>query len=126
MILLKIIAVVAIGVILGVVTNEALGADPWSSQDIALEVTWEVIHALDWGTTLDIASHRGMYEMNPILGDHPDRGRINAYMALGAVLHPVVTHFLPSKWRPYFQGFTIGMSGFCVINNFHVGLGIRF
>ncbi len=99
----------------------------WSKQDIVLETTWQVIHVLDWGTTLDSQSQPDKYsELNPILGRNPSRGAVNAYMGAGALLHIGVTHMLPPSCRPYWQGITIGVSSACVINNFSLGLRVRF
>ena len=99
----------------------------WSKQDVALETTWQVIHVLDWGTTLDSASQPDQYyEINPILGKHPSRGKVNAYMTAGALFHFGMTHALPPSCRPYWHGITIAVSSTCVINNFSVGLNVRF
>lgn len=102
-----------------------LDFDKWSQRDYYLEGTWVIIHAFDWGTTLDIAnnSHK-YYELNPILGKHPSRNKIHLYMGLGTLLHIGAIHIMPKSWRPYFQYITIGMSGWCVANNFSLGLRI--
>lgn len=105
----------------------ALAFDPWDRQDIALEATWQVLHAIDWGQTLDIAAQPTRYhEINPILGEHPSRSTVNLYMGVGALLHLGITHVLPKRCRPYFQGITIGLSGACVLHNFNIGLQVRF
>ena len=101
--------------------------EKWSKQDYILEGTWQVIHLMDWGTTLDITRHPDKYkEMNPILGEHPSRERVNIYMFSGALVHAGVTYILPPKYRSYFQGVTIGMSGAYVLNNLAIGLQIKF
>lgn len=102
------------------------GGQKWDKKDVALEATWQVIHLLDWGTTLDITRKpERYYEINPILGRHPSRDTVNLYMFGGALLHLGVTHILPPKYRPYFQGITIGMSGICVLNNLSIGLQVK-
>jgi hypothetical protein len=111
----------------GEINKDKWWGEKWSKQDYALEATWQVIHLMDWGTTLDITRHPDQYkELNPILGEHPTREEVNLYMFSGALLHAGVTHILPPKYRPYFQGITIGMSGVCVLNNLSVGLQIKF
>lgn len=100
---------------------------PWSRQDIALESTYVAIHILDWGTTLDIADNPSKYyEYNPILGRHPSREKVNLFFAAGIPLHLGITYALPKRWRPYWQYFSIGMNGICVINNFSIGLKLSF
>ena len=99
----------------------------WNKREVILEATWQAIHVLDWGTTLDLQRQPDRYyEINPLLGRHPSRDAVNAYMAGGAIFHLGVTHILPPSCRPYWQGITIGISSVCVINNFAVGLRVRF
>jgi len=107
--------------------HKAEAADPWDGQDIGLEVTYQILHLIDWGQTLDIAAQPEHYrEINPLMGDHPSRSRVNAYMGASALAHLGITHFLPKSWRPYWQGLTIGMTGALVIHNFNIGLQVRF
>jgi hypothetical protein len=111
----------------------------WTSAEIGKEVSWELIHMLDWGTTLDIADRPDEYRevglARAFIGDHPSRGEVNIYMGISAVLHPVATHLLPNKahifgveWNPraWWQNITIIGSGACVVNNFGVGLRLDF
>lgn len=109
-----------------------LPGDKFDNTEIILEVVWLSIHALDWGTTLNISSSEGRYyEMNPILGRHPNRESVHLYMLSGAILHPIFARILPKEItifetkipiRKGFQYISIGMSGICVLNNFNVGL----
>ena len=101
--------------------------DSWTKGDIAREATWQVLHLVDWGQTLDISAQPSRYhEINPILGKHPSRSTVNIYMASGALLHLGISHVLPQSYRPYWQYVTIGTSGACVVNNFAIGLSIKF
>lgn len=101
--------------------------DPWSKGDVAREATWQVLHLVDWGQTLDIADNPTRYrECNPILGSHPSRQTVNLYMGVGALVHLGITHVLPKSCRPYWQYLTIGVSGALVIHNFNIGLSIKF
>lgn len=105
----------------------AEAADPWSKQDIALEGVYLVFKALDLGQTLDIAAQPDRYhEINPIIGPHPSSDRVYAYFITTSLLHIGITHFLPSKYRPWFQGVTIGLSAGCVVHNYSIGLRVRF
>ena len=111
-------------------------ADKWTKQDIVLEVTWELLQFIDYGQTLTAASNPLRYsESNPILGRHPSRDSVHLYMLSAAILHPIITHYLPRKvkvlgfdfpLRTVFQSVSIGVSGACVVNNFNVGINIGF
>ncbi len=99
----------------------------WTKADTLREVAWQGIHIMDWGTTLDMARQPDKYhEINPILGKHPSVGKVNLYMGLSAIGHMAVSYALPEKIRPYWQYITIGISSACVINNFNVGLKVKF
>jgi hypothetical protein len=106
------------------------GAQWWgakgSKQEKILKGSWQFSHLMDWGTTLETAQPGKYEEYNFILGKHLSRGKINLYMASGPLLSLAVTHILPPKARPYFQGITIGFFGGCAINNFSLGLRLKF
>ena len=100
---------------------------PLTTNQIVGEVAWQAIHVVDWGQTLDIADNPNEYqEVNPLMGKHPSRGKVNIYMASSALLHPLVTYLIPHKWRWYWIGGTIVTSGACVINNNSIGLKMNF
>ena len=102
-------------------------ASDWSKEDTAREAVWISLHTIDWGQTLEIARHpKEFYELNPVLGKHPSVGNVNLYMGAAAIIHPAVSYILPKKWRKVWQYISIGVSSTCVINNFHVGLGVKF
>lgn len=109
------------------IPNITLSADKWSAQDKILEGTYQVLHFMDWRQTRYIAKNPDdYYEMNPILGRHPSTTEVDVYFVSTALLHPIITHYLPKKYRPWWQGITITMSGACVINNFAVGIRMDF
>ena len=101
----------------------SLAADSWSTQDKALQATTLTLKFIDWRQTRYIAKNPDdYYEMNPILGKHPSTTEVDIYFATTAILNTVITHYLPSKYRPWWQAIIITASGTCVINNFSVGL----
>ena len=112
--------------ILTVCAPPARAADPWSTQDMALQAGYTVLHVIDWGQTLAIARDPRRTELNPILGTHPNVGRVNTYFAATLAAHTLVTHFLPSRWRPWWQGVTIVAEGATVGWNFAAGLRAGF
>lgn len=103
------------------------GQSSWTTTDTMLEGTWIILHILDWGQTLDIARnpHR-FYEINPILGRHPSVGKVDTYMLLSTIIHPIISYHLPQPYRKYWQYVTISITGGLVIHNFNIGLKVRF
>jgi hypothetical protein len=119
--------IIVLLIILMLLPNNLIAADEWSTRDKSLEATWQVLHFIDWRQTRTIAKNPDdCREMNPILGEHPSTTEVDIYMITGAILHPIVTHFLPEKYRPWWLGISIGMSGACVVNNFIVGIRMDF
>ena len=107
--------------------NNSFAFDSWSTRDYTLQATWTVLHIVDWGQTLDIAKNPDRFhEVNPILGKHPSVNKVNMFMALGTVINPLIVHVVPSKWRPYFQGLSIGVKTGCVVNNYYAGMHVNF
>lgn len=99
----------------------------WTKKDIAMEATWQAVHAIDYAQTRYIAAHPDeYYEMNPLLGEHPSEQEVIAWFAAGAVVHALVTDYLPPKYRPAWQVITFGISAGCVGNNFNMGIGLKW
>lgn len=115
-------------ILISCLTAKAEAFDTWSSQDVKLQATYSVLHVLDWMQTLDIKNHRerDVYETNPVLGKHPSNAKINAYMGSTLILNAVVTHILPSKYRPWWQVAGISVEASCVVNNYNLGLRVKF
>lgn len=102
-------------------------ADDWTRTDTALEATWLVLHAVDWGQTRYIAKNPDrFYEQNPILGKHPSVGRVNAYSALTSVAHYGVSQWLSPANRRIWQSVTIGFAAGTVAHNYHIGVKVDF
>jgi hypothetical protein len=99
---------------------------PLTKAQIAGEVAFEVLHAIDWGQTLDIAGSDEYYEMNPIIGRYPSRGRVNLVMCATAIGHPIVTWLIPDSWRWWWIGGTSVGKAVTVIHNNRIGLKMDF
>ena len=127
---------IAIGLLILLTSCAGYEPTPLTTNQIVGEVAWQAIHIVDWGQTLDIADNPDRYhEINPIIGRHPSRGRVNMYMGASALLHPLVTYMLPEEAeilgfefnpRWVWLGGTIATSGACVINNQSIGLKMAF
>lgn len=123
--MLKIYVFIVIAISL--LSSNALSFDPWSKQDVGLEVGYQLIHLIDWGQTRQIARQPDKYyEINPILGRHPETSKVNAYMALSGLAHIAITHVLPQEYRPLFQGITILIAGGVVAHNMSIGLSVAW
>ena len=101
--------------------------DPWTKNQKILQGTSTALHMIDWGQTLNIADEPDKYEeMNPIIGKHPSRSRVNTYFALSGLAKIAIAHIMPSEHRKWWLGFNIMISGYCVQNNYRIGVRMNF
>jgi hypothetical protein len=101
--------------------------DKWSNKDYLLEGIFLTLHAIDYGQTLNLASHPDKWsEGNPILGKHPSKGSVHIFMLSTAIIHIGAIHVLPKQYRPYIQCGSIAIKGFIVGHNFNLGVGVKF
>ena len=101
--------------------------DTWTQDQIIMQGIVSGLNIIDWGQTLDISERPDEYrEINPILGEHPDRGEVNRYFACSIALKILITHLLPSKYRDYWLGGNIAISWYLVDHNHRVGLRVNF
>jgi hypothetical protein len=101
--------------------------DTWTETDTKYQLTYAILHVMDWGQTLDIAKNPDTYyEKNLILGRHPSVKDVNNYFASSLVIHTVIAYMLPEEARRVWQGIWIVMEGNSVSNNFGIGLQFNF
>jgi hypothetical protein len=113
--------------VLAVLAAGRVEAADWSRDDTARQVGVTLLLCADWMQTLDIAEHPDRFhEYNPILGEHPSRGRVNMYFAAAVVGVGVIAWVLPPKWRRWFQWGVIAVETACVVNNFGHGISLSF
>ena len=114
-------------VLITALSLQANAADNWSNWDIARESIYLVLQDVDRRQTITASKEPWRFtEINPILGEHPSKKRINTYFITTALLHVGVTHLLPKEWRPAFQYFWIGVEVGAIANNHKIGIRISF
>ena len=102
-------------------------ADNWTREDTYRELTWTALLVVDYGQTMNIARNPDKFrEYNPILGEHPSQSSVGLYMLSAAIIHPVISYYLPPKYRKWWQYISIGVELGTVGNNFGAGIGVTF
>ena len=99
---------------------------------------------VDWGQTLNIdekynetlsfcSQYTGdqpcvpVYETNPILGEHPSRGKINLYFAGWIAFNTYLNkEVLKGGWKSGWNGLVIGMELKVINENLQIGLRGNF
>jgi hypothetical protein len=92
-----------------------------------LELVFVGLALIDWLQTVNFTQNLddGRHELNPILGPHPSRARVNTLIPLGIVLHVGIAYMLPKGWmRTTWQMTFIVVETITVTNNIVVGAGI--
>ncbi len=101
----------------------ARGLDPWTREQVVLEVTYAALIYVDWRQT--IASLE-LQELNPLLPRYPSKQNITEHMAATVLIHAAVDAALPSEWRTRWQYVTVGWQAHAVWNNWQLGLTLGF
>lgn len=105
----------------------ALAGDPWAAEQKALGAAFATVYALDWRQTIRIASNpQRWHETNPLLGEHPDAGRVNRHFMAGAVLSYLILDAVPSETRTVLLGAGFVVEAAYVHRNFQIGIGVGF
>ena len=107
----------------------------WTKRDTALEITWQVVNAMDAYSTANIHESpdwhpvtingvnylKRVEEHTPltrsVLGPRPDPGETYMWFLTMGLSHWAISRALPPKWRPWFQGTTTAISADAVIGN---------
>lgn len=104
--------------------NNAYGAD---REDEALVASSVVLLAADWMQTRTIAKNPSRWsETNPILGEHPSVGKVNAYFAAAIVGTIGLAIALPKPERRMFLGLLTVTEAYVIFRNNNVGIGLTF
>ncbi len=102
----------------------------WSGTDKSLEAAYQILNAIDWAQTRQIArqpekySEAGtdQYGSASIIGEHPSRNAVNAWHLVKALGHPAIVNKLSEPWKSIFQALTVGTTGSAVKNNNKIDL----
>jgi hypothetical protein len=123
-------------------------ADPWTKTDTAYQAATVTLMSADWMQTSWMMRQNAVKdatrwrnpngteykrdwkpeyaEINPLLGDHPGQGKINAYFLGIIVGHTAIARLLPNPYRRIWQGIYIVTEAGFVAHNFSVGARIEF
>lgn len=115
-------------------SSSTSAADLWRTSDTYREVTFQILNVIDWGQTRYVAQHPDQYKENDmgrggsawLIGEHPSTTNVDRLMIATAILHPIISYYLPHNWREAFQYVTIGMKIDNTVGNFHAGVKFDF
>ena len=99
-------------------------ADEWTEDDTIVQLTLTSVMMVDWMQTMNGVQSGKASEMNPLLGPHPSRQRINLMIG-GAILgHAAVAYILPQPMRRIWQVTVLVAEVGAVAGNATLGIGL--
>ena len=105
----------------------ASAGDPWTTEQKALGAAFATAYVLDWRQTIHIASNPERWrETNPLLGEHPDAGRVNRHFAAGAIMSYLILDAVPSETRTVLLAAGFVVEAAYVNRNLQIGIGWGF
>ncbi len=100
---------------------------PPTMAETTLLIAAQTSSVLDMLQTLDIKRHpEQLYEINPLLGEHPSDARVLTYFAASAVIKTAAWYALPRGWRNIVPLLNLAVEIPLIAHNANVGLQIRF
>lgn len=102
--------------------------EPYSNADIYREVAVQTLNVMDYVSTDKILGDHPTLavESNPLLGSNPSRDKLIGVAVGTGLIHGVISHYLPAKYRPYWQWPFIIIKAGVVGNNYHINAGFQF
>lgn len=91
-----------------------------------LLIAAEVSLAVDMLQTIDVQNRWVRTETNPLLGPHPDTGRIVGYFSAAMVVTAIGTYALPERWRLLVPLAVLAVEVPTIGRNLSIGYGFPF
>lgn len=98
---------------------------PPTPVETTLFIAAEALIVVDTLQSLDIKRHHDLYELNPLLGEHPSDARFIGTSAVVGLAVAAGWWFLPSPWRDVVTVPVIFIEVPNTIRNAYMGLSIR-
>jgi hypothetical protein len=101
----------------------------WTTADTIRQGAIVALQAADYFQTRTIATETysgtdclRWTEQNPILGEHPTVGQVNAFFITAIAANALVSYLLPPTWRMGWQYLSVGYQGNVVLDNHNAGI----
>ena len=102
----------------------------WNQKHKTMFVISSIVITTDYLLTRDFASNRDQFphlrEANPIIGHHPHPNRVDLFLIANLILNYYITDMLPESHRGIYLTAKTIAHGAASINNYGLGLRIRF
>lgn len=103
-----------------------VSARDWTGEEIGWGAAAAAVRLADWAQTRNIVRNPDRFrEANPIIGEHPSRGRVDGAFVLGSALLFGLAHYLPQYRKQILQWFVVLGAG-VVARNAIIGVRMSF
>ena len=121
-------AILILALIMILICTAASAADPdqWTKEDTIKEATFIGLLFLEKAQRNYAAEHGGMYVPNPFLGPNRKVSDVDKFLIGTAILHPLLSYFLPNPYRAWWQYGTLIIEGSSIASNMSFGVGFKF
>ena len=75
----------------------------WTTGEKVAAAGFVAAHSANWYSTKRALSFDNVYEMNPILGKHPEGSEVASYFIVSGLIGLGVAHYMP-EWRYWILG----------------------
>jgi hypothetical protein len=99
----------------------SVGRD-WSRADTTRQSVLIVLSIVDWGQTRDILSSPEYKELNPFISS----SNVDWYFPVSIAAHTAVSYLLSPEARKTWQELGLIVQIGCVMNNYSLGVGVKF
>jgi hypothetical protein len=83
--------------------TERARAEEWTTYDTTLELTLTAIAVVDYGQTRWFLANTPLVEMNPLLGERPNRESMLLFGGAALLGHAAIARLLPNPYRRAWQ-----------------------
>lgn len=103
-----------------------VSARDWTGEEIGWGAAAAAVRLADWAQTRNIVRNSDRFrEANPIIGEHPSRGRVDGSFVIGSALLFGAAHYWPQYRKQILQWFVV-LGGGVVARNASIGVRMSF
>ena len=107
---------------------KSFAIDKWETEDTILQSTFILLTTIDWLQSRSSLEYREtLFIYKPIYNtEYPSKKQFDTLIPIGILLHTGVSIILPKQIRPIWQFTFIILEGNAIINNYNIGIRIKF
>ncbi len=101
-------------------------ARDWTNEELGWGAAAAAVRLADWAQTRNIVRNPDRFrEVNPLIGEHPSRGRVDGVFILGSALLFAAAHYFPEYRKSILQVYVV-IGGGVVARNASIGVKMSF